>query len=160
MVLLHKRNIIYMVFAVLWMGVIFWFSAQPSDRSLEQSDGFIEIVLARFLPSAGISDTLSTIVRKCAHFSVYCILGAFLYLSLEENGGSVRIFACLSQLIAMTYAAFDEIHQIFVPGRAGRLFDVFIDSTGTLTGILLTAAILFFIRRRFRASREKSVRFV
>ena len=35
------------------------------------------------------------------------------------------------------YAAIDEIHQLFVPDRAGRVVDVFIDSIGILIGIAI-----------------------
>ena len=33
------------------------------------------------------------------------------------------------------YAAIDEIHQLFVPGRSGEIKDVLIDSCGSFIGI-------------------------
>ena len=35
------------------------------------------------------------------------------------------------------YACTDEIHQLFIQGRAGQLKDVLIDTIGSLTGIYI-----------------------
>ena len=37
-------------------------------------------------------------------------------------------------MIGSCYAASDEIHQLFVSGRAGMISDVLIDSVGVLVG--------------------------
>ena len=37
------------------------------------------------------------------------------------------------------YACMDEVHQIFVPGRAGRFTDVLVDSIGIALGVVLCA---------------------
>ena len=39
----------------------------------------------------------------------------------------------------------DEVHQIFVPGRACRIFDVFVDSCGASFGILIFLLITLLI---------------
>ena len=47
------------------------------------------------------------------------------------------------------YAISDEVHQLLVPGRSGRVVDVFIDMQGVLLGmcaILLVLKILQCIR--------------
>jgi VanZ family protein len=38
----------------------------------------------------------------------------------------------ITVLICFLYAVSDEIHQSFVPGRACRLFDIFIDTSGSV----------------------------
>ena len=43
--------------------------------------------------------------------------------------------------VCFLYAISDEIHQIFVPGRAGRWYDVLIDTTGAYLGYIM--CILF-----------------
>ena len=35
------------------------------------------------------------------------------------------------------FAVSDEFHQLFVPGRSGNIKDVFIDTAGSVSGILL-----------------------
>ena len=42
----------------------------------------------------------------------------------------------------------DEIHQLFVPGRSGQITDVILDSCGGLIGAVLSAIILYLIRKR------------
>ena len=49
--------------------------------------------------------------------------------------------------IGVIYAISDEIHQYFIPGRSGRVFDVIIDSFGVLTGICIIMIILYIITR-------------
>ena len=44
-------------------------------------------------------------------------------------------------VVGTLYAASDEIHQLFVPGRSGQLRDVLLDSAGVAAGILLAWAV-------------------
>jgi VanZ family protein len=71
--------------------------------------------------------TWDLLLRKLAHLVEFAILGALLARALPE----------LHALLAgLAYAAFDELHQHFVPGRTGALRDVAIDAVGVLLGIL------------------------
>ena len=45
--------------------------------------------------------------------------------------------SCLAILICVLYAASDEIHQIFVPGRSCRVMDILLDSFGSISGIII-----------------------
>lgn len=52
---------------------------------------------------------------------------------------------------AVIYAATDEIHQLFVSGRSGRITDVLIDGCGAVAGtliILLISRIIVMCRKR------------
>ena len=49
---------------------------------------------------------------------------------------------------ATCYAATDELHQLFVPGRAGMLSDVVLDSCGALAGATLVALVAHARARR------------
>ena len=68
------------------------------------------------------------LLRKAAHFTEYAVLGALLARAVRE----LPAFA-----FAVAYAVTDELHQMFVPGRAGTLLDVAVDAAGALTGILV-----------------------
>ena len=50
---------------------------------------------------------------------------------------------------ATLYAATDEFHQLFVPGRAGLPTDVLIDATGAALGLLVACSLMaaFYHRR-------------
>ena len=39
--------------------------------------------------------------------------------------------------LGIAYAASDELHQVFVPGRRGSVFDILIDSVGVALGVAL-----------------------
>ena len=121
---------------VLWCVVIFMFSANNADESNKQSNA--------------VFNTATFIIRKLAHFSEYALLGilAFINLAMVKKLGYRGLFAAVFSCI---YASSDEIHQLFVPGRAGQVGDVLIDTSGAVAGILL--AIL--IRKIWLKSREK-----
>jgi len=64
------------------------------------------------------------VLRKIAHVTIF----ALLWLTLARAADWRRpILACV---IAVAYAASDEIHQSFVQGRHGTPVDVAIDSLG------------------------------
>ena len=74
-------------------------------------------------------------IRKLAHFTAYLILGVLVYnllLCYFTNKKSL----ILSLIICLLYAISDEIHQMFVPGRAGQIRDVLIDFSGTTLGVI------------------------
>ena len=46
------------------------------------------------------------------------------------------------------YAATDEIHQLFVPGRSGQVRDVLIDSCGVFIGVMVVTWIVSYREKR------------
>lgn len=135
--------------AILMMAAIFWFSAQPADVSTEMSDGVTRILLMmaeavglmELSPEKiyGLCVLLSTPVRKCAHITEYALLYLTVLFGLKhwQVQGNRRLGRAL--MITVLYACTDEFHQLFVPGRAGMVTDVIIDSIGAM----LLAAVLW-----------------
>ena len=76
-------------------------------------------------------------VRKAAHASEYALLGILLTGAIMDirKPWKRQLLACF--LIGAAYAASDEFHQLFVPGRSGQIRDVMIDSAGVAAGIIL-----------------------
>lgn len=97
---------------VAWCALIFAFSAIPDLNSGLEYD----------YP-----------LRKIAHMLEYGVLAL-----LVRRAGKSRAQAFVFSVL---YAASDEWHQSFVPGRAGAAGDVLIDGAGALTA-LLAGAIL------------------
>ena len=138
----QKRRFYWMLFT-LWAGVIFFFSAQRDTQSVQQSGFFAHLleqavclICGEGSRSQALYDTLHTLVRKGAHFTVYLILGMIserAYAHSGAHGRGLRFLLCM--LTCALYAATDEIHQYFVPGRAMMLTDVLIDSAGALCGV-------------------------
>ncbi len=60
---------------------------------------------------------------------------------------TLRKAALVAWGCAALYAATDEVHQLFVPGRAGLFTDVLIDATGAAIGLLLAGSIIALVNR-------------
>jgi VanZ family protein len=96
-----------------WAALIFAFSSIPS---LSTHLGVWDLVL-----------------RKLARATEYAILGALLMHALQRWPSAFAL--------GVLYAVTDELHQTFVPGRAGRPLDVLIDAAGVAIGIALWRAL-------------------
>jgi VanZ family protein len=133
-----KKRVIWWVLILIWCGFIFFQSNQPGEISSIQSNVFVDLLRKMLSPffSPGNADTYSFIVRKTAHFTEYFILGLLLFKGLSNTKKLKKAFA-ISFMIGFIYAVSDEIHQYFIPGRAMKLFDVFIDSLGIFTGVCI-----------------------
>ena len=164
-----KKSVIFIILALAWMGVIFYFSAQDAEESTGQSDG-VSYVLGNILykdfdswselRKSEFADSVSSFVRKSAHMTEYGIL-FFLWfeglgglrsddLSAEQTRktGKKRFVAAgvparlaVAFLITVIYAASDEFHQRFVPGRTGKAADVLIDACGALAVCLIVLLV-------------------
>ena len=136
---------------LLMMGFIFWMSALPAKESQSGSDGLTLFFQNLFFPKwktfpeeeyQKLMGHLSFLIRKAAHLTEFAVLGVFLALFFTTFEMRFIKRFLLSLGIGVLYAAGDEIHQLFVEGRDGSVFDVLIDSAGVLTGCLLILGIL------------------
>lgn len=119
------------------MAVIFFFSAQPDSG--QQSGALLQYLAGWFgMEASGPSaEWAHHLLRKAAHFTEYAILGTLCAWALPR--GSQRwlmAWAC-----ATGYAATDEIHQAFVPGRGPAVTDVLIDSLGAAAASFVAARV-------------------
>ena len=149
----NKKNIKYVkcIIAIICCIMIFSFSAVPAKASTKQSKGLTYNVI-KLLNGNKLSEKelekltkkVNPLVRKIAHFSIYMILAIFTYMFIEELNIKSKsekerlrkniIYTCIFCII---YAVFDEIHQIYVPGRTGKVIDVIIDTLGSCMGIAI-----------------------
>ena len=108
---------------VLWLGVIFAFSSNPTTRASE-------IHWQDF------------IIKKTAHIVEYFIFSLLLYRALLNSGvRSKRIFAFIV-FTAFLYGMSDEFHQSFTPGRDPQPRDVMFDATGSILFVYFYNKIL------------------
>ncbi len=137
------------------MTAIFLFSSQPSDESQKLSDEFLDMLkpILDILPSE--ADAGKTI-RKLAHFFEFTCMGiasAMFFSELFLNHSKRLLCSVtISAMLCVLYASSDEIHQLFVPGRACRLTDVFIDSAGAMLGIAIVVVFYIMKKRKERNS--------
>lgn len=164
------------------MTLIFCFSGENADISSDLSGGLCERLLSFVnqlfhlkwdeLQLVRLAEWIETPIRKCAHFTEYTLLSICAnlhgfsilllkkdpdYFAREKTEQVVlrkpwRIGSCL---FCIAYAASDEIHQAFVPGRACRFFDVCVDTGGVLTGALLVSLALRCISSYKKGKKEK-----
>ena len=99
----------FKVLAVFWMATIFWLSSIPDLTS----------------PS------LFSAQDKLAHVLVFGVLGFLFSRSFrprDEDLPFTRVL--LVTLLVAVYGGFDEVHQLFVPGREASLGDLAADTVG------------------------------
>ncbi len=132
-----------------WMVLIVWFSAQPAIESKGLSETVVKAlvdILTTLLPAAPSAKEqqllvrhLHGLVRKVAHGFNYFVLGCLAYQAFRFHSRSRKKawLVAAAMFFCVTFAALDELHQVYVPGRSGELRDVVIDSGGALAGILL-----------------------
>ncbi len=129
------------------MAIIFVLSAQGGEESGETSAGFTAFVLNIFGINSGNTPPdelvkIEGIIRTLAHFSEYAALGFLGMLFLCTYTMKRIISLCYAVSFSALYAVTDEIHQIFVPGRAAQFSDFFVDTSGALCGALFALALL------------------
>ena len=148
------KKTIFAVLLVIWMGFIFSMSCENAEESSNTSGQTIRVVLSA-VPGfeeqpeevkVNIIEKLQFIVRKSAHFIGYMILG-ILASGLILQYENINKKYPLAFLICVIYAISDEIHQLFVPGRAGQVRDVLIDSAGSFLGIIIVMAFENLLRK-------------
>lgn len=142
------KNTIPWLLVVLWMGLIFFFSHQPANQSSELSSGISQIILniiEKVAPNMAINmGSFHHFIRKNAHLFVYLVLGFLVSNALGSSGAKGRKKIVIGMTICLIYAVSDEVHQLFIPGRAGQVMDVLIDSAGAFIGVISQ----YMIRRR------------
>ena len=118
---------------LLWTFLIFIMSSFDATESTNQSN-FIVNIITNIFKIENI-ELLSFIIRKLAHFTEYLILGLLVANMFTKN--NINNLYLISIILCIIYATSDEIHQLFVPGRACQLRDILIDSIGSITGVYL-----------------------
>ena len=158
--LLKEKNklvkCILWILVVVWMIVIFMLSNAPSNASSKSSRNVIRggfevtinvtngVGITNYHPSKSelnkIVSKLNEPLRECMHGFEYFILAILLVMALSKS--NIRNVYKLAMFICILYALSDEIHQMFIPGRAFQLIDLIIDLIGCLIGCLLCKGIV------------------
>lgn len=78
------------------------------------------------------------IVSKSPHVVEYMIL-AFLLIRAQKAAARpiTRRVYLIAFIVATLYAALDEFHQSFVPGRTASVWDVTVDSVGAAVAVTI-----------------------
>ncbi len=121
--------------AILMMVVIFIASATPGSD----------------LPEFGGWDFFA---KKGGHMLGYAILAASFFHALNHHRNSRQSQFWKAVCLAIIYAASDEWHQKFTPGRTASVRDVMIDGVGACLGLALWCWIKTHIPGRKAKTRQ------
>lgn len=147
------KRVLFLILLAIAFYAIFGFSAQDGETSGSLSRKITEIIVkvVSKIKTMDITmqlhwiEKLHPIIRKLAHFGVYTVVG-FSIMGFMCTFDIRNIFKfIISFSTGLTYAISDEVHQYFIPGRSARVFDVFIDSLGVLTGIFILITLIVFV---------------
>ena len=146
-----RKRWIFPMLTVLWMLFIFLMSSQAADDSTETSLHVGETIGTVFVEGyrewpkekqVEFAISIDHPVRKAAHATEYTVLGILLFMTCRESFGMNLKAAFKNAFLAgAAYAVTDEFHQLFVPGRAGMITDVLIDSMGVMFGSFLISVL-------------------
>jgi VanZ family protein len=135
-----RRRFKYIWPAFVWAIAISIFSSKYFSSSY--TAGIIIPILHFLFPHAS-KDTLFLmhhLIRKSAHFIEYFILSLLLLRAVRgDRQGFDWRWALSALAMAAAYAAMDELHQLFVPGRTASPWDVLLDTSGVVVAQLWAA---------------------
>lgn len=146
---LNIKQVIGLLLIIIWMVVIFLFSNQQGNASSVTSNKVTKEII-EVLPSTKnleenqkneIVKKVNPIMRKIAHYTIYLIGGILIMFFISTIVQSEKRGVLYSILIGLAYAITDEIHQMFMDGRTAKVTDVFIDTLGVITGIVIYLTI-------------------
>lgn len=131
-------------FLFLWLFVIFLFSCESATDSTKTSKSFTKqvIIVVEKITKVDLNeigknkmiDKTFKVVRKFAHFFEYFVLAILLMFFLKNYFEVNLKLVMVVCILCLLYSITDEIHQLFVPGRTGRVVDVCIDFLGISLG--------------------------
>ena len=124
------------VLIVLILALI-WGNSLMTGADSGAISGGVLAFLGRFLPVL-LTEAGHTFLRKAAHFSEFALLG-LLYCGRHRLARQETPLHLMG--FGLAVACIDETIQIFTPGRASSLIDVWIDTSGFALGlaVILTA---------------------
>lgn len=107
---MFKKFIKYYLPAIIWAGIIFYFSSRPGLRYFSEN-------------------SKEVFLRKGAHFAEFSILAILLWriFFVAHNIKTKKAYG-LALVLAIAYGFSDEWHQTFVFRRTGKIIDAFFDA--------------------------------
>jgi VanZ family protein len=139
--------------ALLWAVVISAFSTGVFTS--DNTSRIIVPVLRWFFPHASQQTLflLHYFIRKTGHVTEYFILSLLVLRGIRAGKRGVTIGWALAAIAVVgCYAALDEFHQSFVPGRTAAVSDVLLDTAGGVAAQVVVGLVILFgdIRKKRR----------
>lgn len=152
----NLKKIITFIFIIIWAIIVFYFSNQESTKSSKLSGGVTKVVIEVFKIPEKVTvkqqETMETVIRKLAHFSIYTLGGILIISHINLYKITLKKKLIISLVIGICYAITDEMHQLFIVGRSGEIRDVIIDSIGVSCGITIGIIIFTKLYKEYKNS--------
>ena len=149
--------------AVLAAGacISFLFRLNSGSKSFGIWQWWIPVLLYAlfifFLSNRSYPDAVPTFSTKIFHPIEYAVLGLLLCLAWFSVPGKKGLLSLAIRVLSvgLLYAASDEFHQAFIPGRTPRIVDVVVwDFLGLCLGCVMFLLIGFLLRDTNEATVE------
>lgn len=152
---MKKIKVLSCIVTVALMALIFFFSSQTAEASSKTSSGITQKIaeFISYITNWGnveeITLAIHKLIRKIAHFTLFFMLSLSVSNSVFQlfRTEKLKLFV-ISSGFCFFYAITDEIHQMFVPGRAAMIKDVIIDLAGAMIGAGMFLLIRYLYKRR------------
>ena len=121
----HKITFVYIPLIVYWLVLLIATSIPGSD-----------------FPDIQVSD-------KIEHFTGYGLLTILITFTLlvQSKYKIIRNRAYLAAVVIVSlYAALDELHQLFIPGRECDIYDWSADFAAACFGVIVVFSLVKFVR--------------
>ncbi|MCD7805179.1 MAG: VanZ family protein [Oscillospiraceae bacterium] len=140
--------IISAAIVIITFAALFIFSGQNGEESSKLSGVIVDFVMKIFKleTDAETVSTVTFIVRKLAHFTIFAILGASLY-SFTRSLLLKRPYIS-TLIIGLAAATLNELQQLTSVGRTASPRDVAIDFSGVVVGSAIALGIARLISHR------------
>ena len=145
--------------ALLWAVLISVFST--ADFSSEHTSRYIIPLLHWLFPHV-LPDTLLQLhhlLRKGGHVGEYFVLSLFILRGVRAGRREAHLtWALLVIAMVAGYAALDEWHQSWTPGRGSlELSDILLDTSAGAGGQVIAALAVLFMRKREQSAVKQKV---
>ena len=131
----RKREIVATALIVANLAFIWGNSLVTGEDSGNLSGGILAWLNGFLGLDESGADVLHLLIRKAAHFTEFASLGALITWRRRLSGRQKTV--ALPILWGMAAAVVDESIQMFTPDRGPSLTDVWIDTSGVATGMML-----------------------
>ena len=152
----HLSKIKVLILGLLcvgWIVVIFYNSTRQGDVSQRSSKKVVKVISAFMdIPQTTIESastkfsTANLYVRKNAHFFQYLILSILMCAGLRQLKLYKSSGMFLVLFLLLFFSVSDEFIQGYIPGRTSNVFDIVIDFSGGVLGMILSRIILRILR--------------
>jgi len=113
----------------------------------------IAVFIFSSIPNLDVPDKeIANLIRSdyLIHFFQYLILGFFFVIWQQIKIKDYKNLL-IGIIAGFIIGSVDEFHQVFIPGRAFNFIDLFLNISGFIVGLFISAYILLIIFRSIKA---------